>query len=203
MNYSTIMMIQNHKLFFEGNIQCYDQYPWVAVIGGRYPSDKAAFAVEKIVNFIFNCGYGIINGLAKGVDDMALKEAQKRGVPTIGVIAGGLSLQHYPKETQKTRSLCSLVLSEYPDNEKRTPSQFLERNKVIIDLADVVIAFEGGKGTAMARRYAIFSNKPLIGDAISLDSLLTGVHRIPYGVESFIKTHARKGYDLRLKEKML
>lgn len=197
MTMHTVTQIQGHNLFFEGNIHCYDTTPWVAVIGGRNPSSEAEFAVEKVIDFLYRCGYGVINGLAKGVDAMALKEAQKRGMPTIGVIAGGLSVPHYPRETRDIRSACTLVLSEYPDHTPIQKAQFLERNKVIVDLADAVVALEGGNGTTNAIRYALKQRKDVIGSQTSLSWLIARTGKVSVHTEYFIKMNAKIGFEER------
>ncbi len=209
MTIPSMTTINGHTLFFSGNLARYDQNPWVAVIGGRNPQrhpwiqgkpitpcSETAYAMEKIIDFIANNGYGIINGIAKGIDHMALTEAQKRGVPTIGVIAGGLSVPHYPKETRETRAQCTLVVSEYPDHTPIEKAHFLARNRVIIDLADVVVAFDGGNGTASAVRYAKHV-KPVVEFYGSLVQTIVQERTIPSLSRDVIHTIAQRGYEER------
>ena len=106
---------------------------YIAVIGGR-DVDDYNFLCEKFLTFLEITGIDtkniiFVSGGARGVDRMARRLAEELGKGIIEII---------------------------PDWERLKKRAGIERNKVIVDLADYIIAIpsENSKGTIQAISYA-------------------------------------------------
>jgi len=108
----------------------------IAIVGSRSFTDYAVFKA-KLSEVSISSDDTIVSGGAKGPDSMAEKYASERGMKTI---------------------------IHKPDWDRYGKSAGFLRNQLIIDDADLVIAFHDGKsrGTASSISLAKKSNKPLI-----------------------------------------
>ena len=68
-----------------------------AVVGTRHPTEEGIKRVEKIVSVLVAKGYGIISGLAAGVDTVAHESALKNGGKTWAYLGSGVDVPT-PKE---------------------------------------------------------------------------------------------------------
>jgi DNA processing protein len=74
----------------------------ISIVGTRRNSDYGKQTTEKIIQDLIPYDVTIVSGLAFGIDAIAHKQALKQGLPTIAVLAHGLSslyppsMDHYP-----------------------------------------------------------------------------------------------------------
>lgn len=138
-------------LFFKGQGNL-NQPRTVGIVGTRRATDYGKRLTEEIIEQLTPYQPAIMSGLAYGIDITAHKAALKFGLPTFGVMANGLDTI-YPAEHQKTahqmQELGGLV-SEQALGVKPDRRFFLNRNRIIAGLSDVVIVIESAKkGGAM------------------------------------------------------
>ena len=128
----------------------------MSVVGTRkltpYGAHYSARLVEEVKG-VCPAGVTVLSGLAYGVDRVAHEAALKWGMPTIGVLAHGLSMI-YPATH---RGLATAILNaggalvtEYRHGEKPFRGNFLARNRLVAGMSDVVVVTESPvKGGAM------------------------------------------------------
>lgn len=132
----------------------------VAIIGTRKPTRYGTEVTLDLARKLSERGVIVISGLALGVDALAHEGALKgRGI-TIAVLAGGVD-----DPTPYTNAgLAEQILesgggiaSEYPPGMPPSRGQFLQRNRLVSGLADVVIVTEASlrSGTANTVMHAL------------------------------------------------
>ncbi|PMD98367.1 DNA-protecting protein DprA [Siphonobacter sp. BAB-5405] len=127
----------------------------VGIVGTRRASEYGKKITEEIVEQLVPYRAAIISGLAYGIDITAHKAALKHDLPTFGVMANGLDLV-YPAVHQKTALQMQEkggLFSEQTLGTQPDRRFFLDRNRIIAGLSDVVIVIEsavrgGAMGTA-------------------------------------------------------
>lgn len=118
--------------------------PVVAIVGTRKPTPYGKQVTEKFATELARAGVLIVSGLAFGVDVTAHKAALQAGGNTIAVLPSGLQsiypASHTNTAEQITRQGC--LLSEYEPDRVPRKVEFLERNRIIAALSDVVLITE-------------------------------------------------------------
>ena len=125
----------------------------VALVGTRQATDYGRRVTDKLVAGMVPYAPLIISGMAYGVDIFAHRAALEHGLPTVGVLAGGLD-RLYPAEHQRTAERLvadgGALLTEYPFGVEVARMQFPARNRIIAGLAEATVVVEAGvKGGAL------------------------------------------------------
>jgi DNA processing protein len=124
------------ELFYKGNLELLYN-PKVAIVGSRRAS-KYSREITHILAKNLSKKYTVISGGALGIDSSAHKGAYPN---TILVSPASLDII-YPKSNEsliKDIYKNSLAISEYEKNYSPYKHTFLQRNRIIIKLADFVI----------------------------------------------------------------
>jgi len=133
-------------LFYKGNGEL-NPLKIISVVGTRRVTSYGRNITERIVQDLRKHNVTIISGLAYGVDHIAHKEALNVGLPTIGVIAGGMN-HIYPalhiKTVQKMYQQGGIITEHEPDIAPEAHF-FPERNRIIAGLSDAIIVVEAAK----------------------------------------------------------
>lgn len=137
-------------LYSKGQVNTWNRV--LAIVGTRNATDYGKSVTEKIVQDCKDLGVVIVSGLAYGIDITAHRAALKLGVPTIGVLAGGLDKiypsvhKRYADEMLESGGL----LSENPPGTKADTHFFPARNRIIAGMSDTTIVVEAAqKGGAL------------------------------------------------------
>ena len=125
-----------------GNIDILQNQKAIAIVGARNASANARRLASKIAIDLGMAGYGIVSGLARGIDTAAHEASLRTG--TVAVLAGGLD-EIYPQENTDlynaiTENGC--VISEMPLGTKPTSHHFPRRNRIVSGLAQGTIIVE-------------------------------------------------------------
>lgn len=161
--------------YSEGNKELLNSKKLLSVTGSRDSSSDMLFIARKIVSLLPD--YTFIQGMAKGIDAAIAFSSLSFG-GTIGVLPCGLKVTHsenYSKSVQNEHlKQCilnsnSLLISEYESNQPIKIWQYLERNKIIVNLGKVLIAFpinlraknNNFTGTCFTINYAVEVQKPV------------------------------------------
>ncbi len=129
-------------LFYEGNKELL-KMPAIGIIGSRRNSEYGHMMTMELMRHIPK-EYCIVSGMAAGIDGIAQRSAIFNGHKTIGVIGSGLDYI-YPKENAdlyKEVKKNHLLISEYVHSEPIERYHFLERNRIIAGLSDILIVIE-------------------------------------------------------------
>ncbi len=124
----------------------------VAIVGTRNATNYGKEMTREIVNDLVAHDALIVSGLAYGIDIAAHKAALEFGLPTVGVLAGGLD-KIYPSVHRKTAIEMLETGSLYSEKEigiQPEAHYFPARNRIIAGMADAVIVVEAAaKGGAL------------------------------------------------------
>jgi DNA processing protein len=133
-------------LYFKGNADL-NPTKAISIVGTRRISSYGQRITEQIVSDLRKHNATIISGLAYGVDHLAHTQALRIGLPTIGVIAGGMD-NIYPALHIKTANRMLYQGGIIAENEPEIVPEahfFPERNRIIAGLSDGVIIVEAAK----------------------------------------------------------
>ena len=130
--------------------------PLVAIVGSRNASAAGMKFAERIARDLGEAGFGIVSGLARGIDAAAHRASVSSG--TIAVLAGGHE-RIYPNE--HVDLLDKIVtkgagVSEMPLNWEPRARDFLRRNRLISGLSLGVVVIEAARrsGSLITARLA-------------------------------------------------
>lgn len=119
----------------------------LGIVGTREPNLSITQWLRDSLRSIAGQPLIVISGLARGVDSVAHEVALESGVPTVGIVAGGLD-QHYPLETYRLRQRIiesgGAVISEFPAGTPPYKSGFLARNRWIAAFSRAVVVGQAG-----------------------------------------------------------
>ncbi len=143
----------------------------VAVVGTRNPSEQGVKRARKLVSLLVKDNFGIVSGLAKGVDTVAHETAINAGGFTIAVIGTPLN-STYPQENfslQRRIAEKYLLISQIPvyrysqQTYKGNRLFFPERNITMSALTEATVIVEAGEtsGTLTQARAAIAQGRKL------------------------------------------
>lgn len=117
----------------------------VAIVGTRRPTAYGKEVTAKLARDLAGRGIVIVSGLALGIDAIAHTAALEAGGTTIAVLAGGvddISPRTNTRLGERIIAQGGAVLSEYAPGEAPYASRFLERNRIVSGLSDVIIVTE-------------------------------------------------------------
>jgi DNA processing protein len=153
-------------LFTKGNLDLLGQERLLAVVGTREPTVFGETAARAITTKAAEAGWGIVSGLALGIDSVAHTVALEVGAPAIAILGNGLD-RVYPKANaslaQRILDAGGLLLSELPFGAPPLPRNLIARDRLQSGLASaVVVAQTGVKGGTMhTARFAAEQGRPI------------------------------------------
>lgn len=131
--------------------------PAVGIVGSRNASISGAKFAAMMAREIGLAGYGIVSGLARGIDAAAHRASLETG--TIAAMAGGLDQPYPPENIDLLDQICSgrgLAISEMPFGWEPRARDFPRRNRLIagVSLGVVVIEAAARSGSLITARLA-------------------------------------------------
>ena len=134
-----------YLLYYAGRLSCLE-YPAVALVGTRTPSQYGAEMAEKIAYDLTQAGICVVSGLARGIDAAVHKAALEAGGRTIGILGSGINVPYPPEHRSMLRRIAAgigLVISEYPLDAAPLAYHFPHRNRIISGLSIATVFVEG------------------------------------------------------------
>lgn len=119
----------------------------VAIVGSRAASDYGVDQARRLAGDLARMGYGIVSGLARGIDAAAHRGALETGGRTVAVIPSGLDAitpRHHQALAAEIAARGSL-LSERESGDPPGKHVFLERNRLIAALAAATVVVEAAE----------------------------------------------------------
>lgn len=147
-------------LYFKGDIEKLNDKVLVSIVGSRncsYYGKNVASTLSKELSLF---GFGIVSGLAKGIDTCAHGGCLEGQGFTCGVLGNGIDII-YPKENsdlyEKILNNNGCIISEFPPGTMPYKSNFPIRNRIISGLSEFLLVVEAGKksGTIHTVDYAL------------------------------------------------
>ena len=182
------------ELFYQGDVSLLNGKK-VAIVGTRRPSLYTKNTAFALANALKDAGVTVVSGAAMGVDAQAHKGAFPK---TIAVMANSLDIKApaVNKGLIESMATASLCLSEYPQTTHPTKYSFVQRNRIVVALSDVVVLAEAdlNSGTMRSAEFALKMGKPIfvlphqMGESLGTNKLLQeGKAEVIYSVESFLE----------------
>lgn len=136
----------------------------VAIVGTRKPTAYGRDVTDKIASGLARCGVTIVSGLALGVDGLAHSAAVAAGGRTVAVQANGLDHIYPSSHRQLAADILATnggILSEYEPGTPSLAHQFLERNRIVSALGDILVVTEAAarSGTINTVMHALQQGK--------------------------------------------
>ncbi|CCB79540.1 DNA-processing protein DprA [Helicobacter bizzozeronii] len=191
-------------LYSVGNTALLESPCKIAIVGTRKPSLYTRHTTAQLAKHITRMGGVVVSGGALGVDITA----QKNALPaTIMLAPCSLDYIYPPSNAPIIRQIAKegLIISEYAKNFLPYRHSFLERNRLVVALSDVVVVAEADmhSGSMVSARLALEQQKPLfvlpqrLGESLGTQELLEqGKAQAIYDVERFCARLAQD-YDLK------
>ena len=149
-------------LFYKGNISLLERRK-VAIVGSRYCSQRAKKITHELSFALGSGGHATISGLAFGIDEIAHR-ANLHG--SIGVLPFGFESTYSSRHKRLCHDILDaggLLLSEFPLEQPAQKWTFLQRNRVVSGLAELVVITEAQihSGSLNTARHALEQQKEL------------------------------------------
>jgi DNA processing protein len=136
----------------------------VAIVGTRKPTAYGKQITMELAERLAERGAVIVSGLAHGIDGIAHQGALKVGGTTLAVLPSGLDTI-YPSAHRglagQMLETGGALISEYEPGTPPLQYRFLERNRLVSGLSDIVIVTEAGlrSGTMNTVSHALEQGK--------------------------------------------
>lgn len=132
-----------------GTKRTFERPKTLAIVGTRKPTEYGTEIAYKLAYEAARRGAVVVSGLAYGIDSIAHRGAVEAGGVTIAVLGTPID-QIYPRShirlAEKIIETGGAVMSEMaPGAEFHPKTSFLERNRLIAGLADVVVIPEAAE----------------------------------------------------------
>lgn len=155
-------------LFVEGSPAALNGTPLVGVVGTREPSRQGIRAAKRLTSIVAGQGFGIVSGLAEGIDAAAHTMGLFWRVPQVAVLGTGIRVV-FPQTTRRIRKRITdsggAVISEYLPDDSYDRARFVQRNRLQAGLAIALCPVESRakSGTAHTLRFSEKYGRPLFG----------------------------------------
>lgn len=162
-------------LYCKGQVDCLSNEA-VAFVGTRNCTSYGIKHTRRLVHELAQAmpRLAIVSGLAKGVDTVAHNAALEYGLPTVAVLAGGLSHIYPPENKELAEKIAQqgCVVSEFPIAIRPARNNFPIRNRVISGLSKAVVVTEAGtsSGALITAKFAMQQNRELFALPGSVDA---------------------------------
>ncbi len=150
-------------LFYRGTLK---KTKNIGVVGTRNASLPAIALTEKLTDELAQKGYGIISGLAYGIDTSAHTGTLKNSGYTVAVLAGSVENIYPTKNTKLYHKILEnegAIISQHPPLTQPSAPLFPSRNRIIAGLSDITIVIEAKRksGSLITAEYAKKYNRPV------------------------------------------
>ena len=135
----------------------------LAIVGSRSPTSYGLKVARQLARALAARGFGVVSGLARGIDTAAHQGALEAGGRTLAVLGCGADVV-YPSENAALHARIrgqGAVLSEFPMGSRPEKGWFPRRNRLISGLSLGVILVEAParSGALITARYAREQNR--------------------------------------------
>lgn len=158
-------------LYYQGWWDLVNHPRLVAIVGTRNPSDEGVRRTRKLVKLLVKDQFGIVSGLAKGIDTVAHTTAIESAGFTIAVIGTPLNATYPPENADLQQKIAEehLIISQVPvyrysqQTYRGNRLFFPERNVTMSALTEATIIVEAGEtsGTFTQARAALAQGRKL------------------------------------------
>ena len=164
-------------LYVKGDVKALSA-PMVAIVGTRRATAYGRNVANRLAYDLCKGGWGVVSGLALGIDAEAHRGAVEAGGVTVGVLGSGLD-RFYPEENRElAREIVTkggAVVSEFPFGRPPDQETFPIRNHVVAALARGLVAVEAParSGTLITTSIAADLGRTVMAVPGSVDSRMS------------------------------
>ena len=131
--------------------------PLIAIVGARNATINGRKFAKMLATDLAKAGYGVISGMARGIDGAAHEGALTAGV-TVAVLAGGTDVVYPPEHRDLHQRITETgaVISEMPPGTEPQAAFFPRRNRIISGASQGVVVVEATprSGSLITARFA-------------------------------------------------
>lgn len=136
----------------------------IAIIGTRKPTSYGRQVTTELAQKLAERGAVIVSGLAHGVDGVAHEAVVKSGGTAVAVLASGLDTIYPSTHRQLADRILETggaIVGENPPGTPPLQFRFLQRNRIVAGLADIIIVTEASNrsGTMNTVAHALEQGK--------------------------------------------
>ncbi len=132
--------------------------PCVAIVGSRRPTLYGQTVARKLGADLAERGFGVVSGLARGIDTAAHEGALSVGGHTAAVLGNGLDIIYPPENLDLYRKIAEAgaVLSEFPFGRRADRQSFAMRNRIVSGICEAIVVVESDVdgGAMITARFA-------------------------------------------------
>jgi DNA processing protein len=156
-----------HWIFVEGSVTAL-QTPLIGIVGTRRPSPIGIQTTERLTAILCREGFGIVSGLAEGIDATAHRVGLYYQAPQVGVLGTGIDIV-FPASTEGIRRRIvetgGAVITEYMPGDNYSRANFVQRNRIQAALSQALCPVESQEqsGTTHTLRFAEQYGRPIFG----------------------------------------
>jgi DNA processing protein len=170
-------------IYVSGDAMAINKQPLIAIVGARAASRQGLLDASLLAQGLVQRGYGIVSGLALGVDGAAHRGTLAANGFTLAVGATGLDVVYPPqhRELAQEIALNGLLLSEFPPGIGPKVFHFPRRNRLIAALCLGVVVVEAAakSGSLITAHLAAELGREVFALPGSIHSMLAkGCHRL-------------------------
>ena len=154
----------------------------IALVGTRHPTESAARMSSEMAETVAGEGWGVVSGLALGIDILAHRGAMEAGGKTWAFLGSGIDVvtpEQHVKDAERILSTGGGLLSEVPPGTAVSPRSLVARNRLQSgsSVATVVVQCGVPSGTLHTARFAVVQHRQLIVLRPPQGEDLDGEHR--------------------------
>lgn len=132
--------------------------PLIGIVGTRNPTEYGKRWTKKITQALVNHGFGIVSGMAAGIDTIAHQSCLEANGRTIAVLGTGVDVvyPHSNRSLYQQLQAQGLIVSEYSAQTQPDRNHFPARNRIIAGLCRAVLIMEAPErsGALITARFA-------------------------------------------------
>ncbi len=147
-------------LYSLGNVDELNKRKVVGIVGSRAVTPYGRQITSKLASELAARGVAIVSGLAIGVDAIAHQAALEAGGYTAAVLPSNVQQVYPASNRQLAKSILAqngALISEYTDSSISFKTNFIERNRLVSGLSDVLLITEASyrSGTLHTANFAL------------------------------------------------
>lgn len=173
-------------LYSRGNFHLWQEKPLIAIVGSRNATNYGKQVTKELVRGLVQAGFGIVSGLAFGIDACAHEATIEVKGGTIAVLGSGindhsLSPQSHIKLAHEILDTDGALISELAPGTPPSVGTFPARNRIMAGLTEGVIVIEAAEdsGSLITARLALDYNRSVFAVPGSIFSPVSiGTHTL-------------------------
>lgn len=149
-------------LYYRGTLR---EMNLMAMVGARRCSQYGKLMAKSISTALVQQGFGIVSGMARGIDGISQRTAIEEGGYTLAVLGSGVDVCYPPEHKGLYQAICDqgCIISEFHPGTEPLKEHFPARNRLISGLSTGVIVVEAREksGSLITADFALEQGKDI------------------------------------------